>query len=288
MVLPPQNRGPNAPPEPRYEGGGGFEGPGPRWGESPRPPARAERAPAPSGPDRAPGSVHRAPPTFVTIGLVVVNVAVLALMGASGIDVMSPHGASLVSWGSNYGPSTLTGEWWRLVTSCFVHGGLIHLAFNMYVLWDLGRLTERVFGAISFSTIYLVAGIGGSFASVVRNPDVNSVGASGAVFGVAGMFLAFLLVNRARIRPDVAQHLRRSLLTFVLLNVAIGFAVPMIDQAAHLGGLATGFVSGLIASPRVGPDGPVRAYARLPIVAGIGIALCAITGLGVTLRLLAH
>lgn len=226
---------------------------------------------------------HPAARPVVTSALVVVNVAVMVLMASTGVDPMSPAGASVVQWGANYGPLTLSGEWWRLITSCFVHGGLIHLAFNMYVLWDLGRLTERVFGGISFAIIYLVAGIGGSFASVALNPNVNSVGASGAVFGVAGMFLAFLLVNRARIRPDVAAHLRRSLLTFVLLNVAIGFAVPMIDQAAHLGGLATGFASGLIASPRVGPEGPVPAYARLPLVIALGVGLCAITALGIVI-----
>ena len=107
------------------------------------------------------------------------------------------------------------------------------------------------------------------------------------MFGVAGAFLAFLLVNHGRIHPDIARNLRRSLLTFVLLNVAIGMAIPFIDQSAHLGGLATGFLCSLIAAPRVGPNGPVRPYARLPLVALIGVAMCAATAMGLTLRLVA-
>ena len=212
---------------------------------------------------------------IVTPLIVVANVIVMALMIATGVDPMMPSGQSLVAWGSNFGLYTLGGEWWRLVTSCFLHGGLIHLAFNMYVLWDLGRLTESVYGSVGFALVYLVAGIGGAFTSVAVDPSVNSVGASGAVFGVAGAFLAFLLRNRGRIDPAVHAHLRRTLLTFVVLNVAIGFSVPGIDNSAHLGGLAMGFLSGLIASPQITERGPVRAYWAYPSVAATGVAACA-------------
>lgn len=244
--------------------------------------------PGSSARDQAPRSpLREAPPAFVTIAVIVANVAVLGIQVATGVDPFGPTGEQSIAWGSNYGAYTLNGQWWRLITSCFVHGGLIHLGFNMYVLWDLGRLTERVFGSLSFGLMYLVAGIGGSLTSTVWNPDGNSVGASGAVFGVAGAFLGFLLVNHGRIHPDIARNLRRSLLTFVLLNVAIGMAIPFIDQSAHLGGLATGFVCALIAAPRVGPQGPVRHHGRLPLVAILGIAMCAATATGLTLRLVA-
>lgn len=211
---------------------------------------------------------------FVTPLVVVANVVIMGLMIATGVDPMMPSGTSLVGWGSNFGLYTLGGEWWRLVTSCFLHGGLIHLAFNMYVLWDLGRLTERVYGSLGFALVYLVAGIGGAFTSVALNPMVNSVGASGAVFGIAGAFLAFLLRNRGRIDPHVHAHLRRTLLTFVVLNVALGFSIAGVDNAAHLGGLAMGFLNGLIASPQVTERGPVRAYWAYPIVAATGAAAC--------------
>jgi rhomboid protease GluP len=107
------------------------------------------------------------------------------------------------------------------------------------------------------------------------------VGASGAVFGVAGAFFAFLLRNRTRIEPQLGGQLRRSIITFLLLNLAIGFTVPGIDQAAHLGGLVTGFASGLVAGPSVGPQGLVRPHARYGLVAIVGVGLCAAAWAGV-------
>lgn len=246
------------------------------------PVAEPRLAPASEGPVRPARPASAPTPAIITPLLVVANVAIWVLMVLTGVDAMSPSGQELVGWGSNFGLYTLGGQWWRLITSCFLHGGLIHLGFNMYVLWDLGRLTESVYGWLGFAILYLVAGIAGAFTSVAVNPMVNSVGASGAVFGVAGAFLAFLLRNRGRIRPEVHAHLRRSLLTFVLLNVAIGFSVPGIDNSAHLGGLAMGFTGGLIASPQITERGPVRAYWAYPIVVATGLAACAAawSGLG--------
>lgn len=269
MVLPPQPRPPGEERAPRP----GYAGP---------PPGSVERHGGLEG--RAP-PVDRSPPrkageiAGVTVLLVAANALVLALMVASGVAVMGPTGEEAVAWGANYGPLTLRGEWWRLITACFVHGGIIHLGFNMYVLWDLGRVTERVYGSLGFALLYLVAGIGGSFASVVLSPTTPSVGASGAVFGVAGAFFAFLLRNRRRIDPHISAHLRRSLVTFVLINLALGFTVPGIDQAAHVGGLVTGFLGGLLASPKVGPNGPERAYWAYPIVAAAGAAACVLAWL---------
>lgn len=215
--------------------------------------------------------------------LVIANCAVLGLMVASGVSAMAPTSEQVIPWGANFGPLTLRGEWWRLITACFVHGGLIHLGFNMYVLWDLGRATERIYGSLGFAIVYLVAGIGGSFASVMINPLTPSVGASGAVFGVAGAFIAFLLRNRKRIDPKVSSHLWRSLGMFVVVNLVIGYQLrEIIDQAAHVGGLATGFLAGLLASPVVGPKGPERAYWAYPIVAATGAALCVIVWLGIS------
>jgi rhomboid protease GluP len=220
----------------------------------------------------------------ITVLVTISNIAVLAWMVATGVDPMSPALFDLVRWGANHGPLTIGDEWWRLITACWIHGGIIHLAFNMYVLWDLGRMTERVYGSLGFAIVYLVAGIGGSFLSVSLNPMVTSVGASGAVFGVAGAFLAFLLRNRTRIDPRVSSQLRRSMVSFIVLNLAIGFMIPNIDWAGHVGGLLTGMVGGAIAAPAVGPAGPERPIARYPIVALLGAAMCAAAALGFTLR----
>jgi rhomboid protease GluP len=220
-----------------------------------------------------------------TVLVVVLNLAVYGLMVANGVHAMEPTAAELLAWGANFGPRTLNGEWWRLVTATFVHSGLVHLGFNMYVLWDLGRAVERVFGTLGFALVYLVAGIGGSFASVMVNPLVASVGASGAVFGLAGALLAFALRNRRRLDPRIARRLPRSLFLFVVVNLAIGFTVPGIDNVGHVGGLATGWVGGLLVSPTVGPRGPVRPYTRYGILAAAGAGMCALVAMGVTLAL---
>jgi rhomboid protease GluP len=243
-------------------------------------PAR-EQGPKPRSADREPPR-KASEIAGITVLLMIVNVAMLGLMVSSGASLFSPNAADLVPWGANHGPLTLRGDWWRLITACFIHGGLIHLGFNMYVLWDLGRVTEHIYGSLGFLLVYMVAGIGGSFASVMLHPLVTSVGASGAVFGVAGAFLAFLLRNRSRIHPQISAHLRRSLVTFVAFNLVLGFAIPGIDQAAHIGGLVTGFLAGFLASPRIGPNGPERAYWAYPIVVMTGALLCAITWSGLS------
>ena len=223
---------------------------------------------------------RREPRAWLTPSLVAANVLVLVAMVATGTDPMVPDNASLVRWGANFGVFTLHGEWWRLITSMFIHGGLVHLGFNVYVLWDLGKTVERLFGMVAFGIVYLVAGIGGSTASVMLHPMVVSVGASGAIFGVVGGFLAFLALNRTRLAPSVFSALRRSLLTFVVVNLVLGFSIPGIDQAAHIGGLLSGFLAGLLVAPTLTRDGPVRPYVRYGLALMLGVALCTAVAFG--------
>jgi rhomboid protease GluP len=150
----------------------------------------------------------------------------------------------LVEWGSNVGRLTLHGEWWRVVTSLFLHGSLLHLLFNMIALWQVGQLVERLFGSLRFTALYLIAGVCGSLASVLWNPQVNSVGASGAIFGIVGGLLAFTRRENSGVPPTVVSDLRGSLLPFLAFNLAAGFLYPHTDNAAHLGGLAGGWLAG--------------------------------------------
>jgi membrane associated rhomboid family serine protease len=125
----------------------------------------------------------RAPVTFTprliaTPTIVIANVLIFAAMIAMGIDAFAPTPRSLVEWGANFGPKTMNGQWWRLVTCMFLHCGIFHLGFNMWVLWDLGRLVERLVGNVGFVVLYFVSGIAGSVASLAWNPVVVSVGAS--------------------------------------------------------------------------------------------------------------
>ncbi|MET0983338.1 MAG: rhomboid family intramembrane serine protease [Telluria sp.] len=154
------------------------------------------------------------------------------------------HAQQLVDWGSNYGRRTLNGEWWRLASSMFLHGSIWHLGFNMLALWQVGRVTERIFGSARFVGLYLLAGLSGSIASVLWNPQVNSVGASGAIFGIIGGLLAFLGRPNSGVPPTVVSELRSSLVPFLLFSLWMGFIYPHTDNAAHIGGLAGGWLAG--------------------------------------------
>jgi rhomboid protease GluP len=104
---------------------------------------------------------------------------------------------SLIAWGANYGPDTITnGQWWRLLTSMFLHIGIVHLAFNMIVLLQIGPFVERLVGNVGFLIVYFVSGFAGNVTSLVWNPYTVSAGASGAIFGLYGLLLGFLLMSR--------------------------------------------------------------------------------------------
>lgn len=186
------------------------------------------------------------PRTFITPTLVALTVGYFGLMTLMGVHPLSPQGQDLVRFGANFGPLTTSGEWWRLLSSCFIHIGAMHIAFNMYVLWDVGRLVERILGNWGFLALYLTAGIGGSLASVWWNPVVISAGASGAVFGVFGALVGVMVRSRHLIPPSMLRGLGRSVAVLIGFNVLFGLSVKGIDNAAHLGGLFTGFLCALI------------------------------------------
>ena len=124
------------------------------------------------------------PRCFVTPAIFWLNIIVFVAMVLTGVNLMDPTSADLIQSGANYGPKTLSGEYWRLLTCTFLHIGVIHLACNMWALWNVGFLVERLVGNVAFLVLYLVSGLLGSIASLYWNPDVPSPGASGAIFGV--------------------------------------------------------------------------------------------------------
>lgn len=189
---------------------------------------------------------HWTPHTPVIWTLLTVNVLVFVLMwlDPSGRGSAQAEGLKLASWGSNAGPLTLGGQWWRLVTSMFLHGGLLHIFFNMFALWQVGRLVERMFGSTRFFALYMIAGICGSLSSVLWNPHVNSVGASGAIFGIIGGLLAFIRRPDSGVPGTIVKDLRGSLSGFLLFNIAAGLVYPHTDNAAHIGGLVGGWLAG--------------------------------------------
>ena len=182
----------------------------------------------------------------------------------------------LLRWRSNFGPATLEGQWWRLFTATFLHFGLVHLLFNMLGLWSLGSLTERLFGWRSFLIIYLASGLCASLASLWWHPLLNSAGASGAIFGVLGALLAFMVNPRTRIAPHIAKAQRNSALIFIAYNLLNGATHVGIDNAAHVGGLLAGFMLGwALALPL---DTEVRATHRRRLALTAVVALGLLTG----------
>jgi rhomboid protease GluP len=162
-------------------------------------------------------------------------------------------------FGANFGPYTLSGQWWRLFTYMFLHGSLMHIAFNMWCLWDLGRLCESLYGRWTFAAIYLITGVAGGLASVAWNPQVLSVGASGAIFGLAGAVAASFYLGEFSIPKVAIQGTLRSLLFFIGFNVIFGAMIPGIDNACHGGGLVSGVILGaLIARMAPQHDSPRR------------------------------
>ncbi len=114
----------------------------------------------------------------VTTTIVVINVLVFIAMTFSGSSLSGGTAGQLIRWGANYGPLTLAGEWWRLLTSTFVHIGIVHLGINMWCLWNLGRLAELHLGRLQFALVYIASGVLASLASLVWHPHILSAGAS--------------------------------------------------------------------------------------------------------------
>jgi rhomboid protease GluP len=210
-----------------------------------------------------------APATYILMGI---NIAVYVLMVLRGVSPTAPKGEQLVHWGANVGVYVLANhEWWRLVTSTFVHSGIIHIATNMWCLYNLGLLGEPLIGAFGVVAAYLLTGVVGNLLSValhpgvisagqIMDPGVISVGASGAVFGLAGVLIPLLGSKLLPVNRAEVARLRRSVIYFAVLNFVIGFGADAfntpirIDNMAHLGGFLSGMLLGMLLVPKLGTD----------------------------------
>jgi membrane associated rhomboid family serine protease/Flp pilus assembly protein TadD len=179
-----------------------------------------------------------------TIILIALNTLVYLIMAFQGHRFITFDSELLLNWGANSGALTSGGQWWRLFTCTFEHGGLLHIALNMWCLYSLGWLAELLFGRSRFILLYLMCGIGGSLGSICWRGNSLSVGASGAIFGIAGALIpAMMLHGNPQLRAALKGHLT-SIGLFVFYNLAFGAAVRGIDNAAHVGGLLTGLALG--------------------------------------------
>lgn len=182
---------------------------------------------------------------FITLIILAINVILFALQVIyTGSDALfEPTNEGLIQWQANYTPLTLNGEWWRLLTSVFTHIGVLHLAMNMYALFYVGPLLEPLLGERLYTVAYLATGIISSAVSLWWHDITISAGASGAIFGLYGVFAALLVTNL--IEKETRKQLLSSIMIFIVYNLVNGLRGG-VDNAAHIGGLISGVVIGFI------------------------------------------
>lgn len=214
--------------------------------------------------------------------LIALNVLVYVAMCLKGISPMSPTSTDVLPWGANFGPLTLTGEWWRIFTATFLHFGLLHVGMNMYILYQVGPFTELLYGRVRFLLLYVLAGLGGSLVSLTIHPMTVSAGASGAIFGVYGALLAFLVVQRGVIPAARSRAIAQSAGIFLVYNLFFGLTSRTTDLSAHGGGFVFGFLAGcLLAKPAV------AGTRRLPVARTLAVAVVGAGIVAVSLEALA-
>jgi rhomboid protease GluP len=219
---------------------------------------------------------NRAPRLPVTYGFAGLCLLMFAVTISHGAAWFGESGLLEIGWGSNFGPATIGGQWWRLLTYSLLHFGVLHFAFNMWALISFGAVAERLYGSYRYAGICLVAGIAGGMFSITLQPQANSAGASAIIFGILGALLVAHLRGEAAIPPSVQRSLRNSTLVFVAVTLISGLVLSGIDNAAHVGGLVAGSCMGLaFHSPRRG----VRVAAP-----GVLALLVAITGASLGMR----
>ena len=207
------------------------------------------RSPFPASEASVTPAVYAPKKPVITSILIGLNILVFLAMLTSGLSPVNPTAEQVLHWGANFGPLTESGQWWRLLTACFLHFGIIHIGFNMYVLYQVGFFTERLFGGVRYLALYLIAGVGGNIIGLLLHPNVVAAGASGAIFGVYGGLLAYLLRYRGVVNRQAAQAVSRSVFIFLGYNLFFGLADRHTDLTAHIGGLVTGFLVGTVLAP---------------------------------------
>ena len=178
----------------------------------------------------------RAPATYA---LIAINVVAFLAELATGTGLGFSAGGSVIDNGGLYGPAVADGDWWRIVSAGFLHAGIIHIAFNMYVLFVLGTLLEPGIGTPRFLGVYFVSLLAGSFGALLLSPDELTVGASGAIFGV--MSATFIVARHRGV-----EQLAGQIAIFIVINLFFTLGVTGISIGGHLGGLIGGALAALL------------------------------------------
>lgn len=236
-----------------------------------------------------------APATYLLLGI---NCAVFVVMVLRGVSIGNPTVDQLLQFGADRaGNVLLAGEWWRIVTAMFVHVGILHIATNMWCLWNLALLAEPLMGTWGLLAVYILTGAAGNLLSTFVNWSMYQsdwfkyhdfavfpagAGASGAVFGIAGALIILLKSNLLPVPPDELKKLRRSVIYFAVLNLVLGLSISggniflhsglNIDNMAHVGGFACGLLFAIPMVPRIGSPRPAfESRLRVAILMTVGI-----------------
>lgn len=219
-------------------------------------------------PTGTPSGFEATPATYVLIAINVIVYLVEVLNGSGGFFTVPLN--KFIAEFALFGPSVAEGEWYRLVTSGFLHGGLFHIGFNMFLLLVLGRLLEPALGTPRFLVLYFASLLAGSFGALVLDPNALTYGASGAVFGLAG---AVFIIARGRGMDALAGEIG----FLIVFNLAWTFIYPHISVGGHIGGLVGGVICALfIVAGEKGMLGPNRR--ALEIAAMVAVGALAVLG----------
>jgi len=202
---------------------------------------------------------------FNTMVILVVNfglylaTTIYSMKAGNQSAFMSLDSRTLLSFGAKFGPFIAAGQWWRLVTAGFLHGGLLHILMNSWVLFDLGAEVEQIYGASRMWVIYLLSSVGGFFVSDLWNPMAPSIGASAGLAGLIGAMIALGLMHSGAAATAIRSHYIRWAVYLMIWS----FFFPGIDMAAHVGGMAAGFGLGYVARLPRYEGAPVEQFWRV-------------------------
>jgi len=202
-------------------------------------------------------------------------IAVYIAMSVSSGTFLAPTVQNVLRWGGTGPQIILNGEWWRLVTAVFVHIGIIHIASNMYVFWGLGMIAERLLGRWNFLAVYLLTGVAGNVLTLLVRPNIIGAGASGAIFGLAGLLISVLQFGRLSVPRERLAPLKREVVKLAFYNLLIGAVVPGINNIAHLGGLIYGLLLGVVYAWSSRVDRDARANFQAVALASATLLLAA-------------
>jgi membrane associated rhomboid family serine protease/tetratricopeptide (TPR) repeat protein len=206
--------------------------------------------------------------TPATGAIIAANIIVFAVMAVfTGTEAISgPNNQVLLNFGADQGVRAMNGEYWRIITNIFVHLGLLHIFMNMWIFAVMGPNVERIYGSLKFLLAYGFAGVIASLTSIYMHPYNISAGASGAVFGIFGLWFGFLLANKKVLQENFVKDNMKSAVVFLIMVLASGFMRSGIDNAAHVGGVVAGFMCGFFLCPVFPGDPPWRKKDFLGIV----------------------